>query len=65
MLAHSNDDCTGYWRLHEHTIVCTGCGRTHAGTPRNRAAAMDENFASSMLQRATSRGSLQLTRERA
>ena len=65
MLAHTSDDCTGYWRLHEHTVVCTCCSRTHPGTPRNRAAAMEENFVASMLQRATLRGSAQLSRERA
>jgi hypothetical protein len=64
MLAHVHDDCTGSWRLRQNLIVCSVCGRAHPATPRNRIAAMDENYAGSMLRRAAQRGSILLARER-
>lgn len=64
MLAHRHDDCTGNWRLQHSLIVCTRCGRSHPATPENRVAAMDENYAGSMLRRAAQRGRVLLERER-
>ena len=65
MLAHAHDDCTGHWRLLDHLVSCSVCGRAHPSTPRNRSAAMEENFVATMLHRATHRGLTQLARERA
>lgn len=65
MLAHANDECTGFWRLQEETVACSVCRRAHPATPENRATAMEENFAGRMLQRATLRGTTLLARERA
>jgi adenine-specific DNA methylase len=65
MLAHYHERCTGTWRLGDQTVICSRCGRTYPTTPETSLAAMEENFAGSLLQRAAERGSVILARERA
>ncbi|HEX6559802.1 MAG TPA: hypothetical protein VF021_10080 [Longimicrobiales bacterium] len=68
VLFHTQDDCTGNWRLigsgETRQIRCDRCASQFSATPENRLAAIDENYAGIYLRRLTAEGITHLDSER-
>jgi hypothetical protein len=64
-LAHTNDECTGSWRLvgpsDHRRIRCDRCAAEHDATPDHRLAAIDENYAGIYLRRLAAEGAAHLS----
>jgi hypothetical protein len=64
-LAHTDDDCTGNWRLvgsgDRRRIRCEHCNADHDASPDHRLAAIDENYAGIYLRRLAAEGAAHLS----
>lgn len=67
-LAHTDDACTGNWRLvggrERRRIRCERCAAEHEATPEHRLAAIDENYAGIYLRRLAAEGAAHRSTDR-